>query len=129
VRLLFVCFGNTCRSPMAAALAAARLGSSVAVQSAGVECGGGLGAAQNAIAAMAERGFDISNHRSTDVGDVDITQFDLVVAMDKNVARRVEQLNPKRLERWDVADPYGGDIGRYRSTADAIQTAVDKLSL
>jgi protein-tyrosine-phosphatase len=129
VRLLFVCCGNTCRSPMAAAFAMARFGAAAVVESAGIECGSGISAAQNAIAVMHKRGLDIYNHRSTDIEDLDFSQFDVVVAMDPNVARRLEQLNPKRLEQWNVADPYGGDIARYRSTADAIQAAVDELSL
>uniref|UniRef100_A0A7C2WKH5 protein-tyrosine-phosphatase n=1 Tax=Thermorudis sp. TaxID=1969470 RepID=A0A7C2WKH5_9BACT len=53
--VLFVCRGNTCRSPMAAALARKVLGSEIEIQSAGIEACDGAPAAQNAVAVMAER--------------------------------------------------------------------------
>ena len=114
---------------MAAALAAARLGSSAVVRSAGVECGSGLRAARNAVEVMAERGLDISNHNSIDVEDLDIKEFDIVVAMSPAVARRLARLNPKRLEAWTVTDPYGGDILTYRAAAEAIDAALDGFVL
>jgi protein-tyrosine-phosphatase len=114
---------------MAAALAAAKLGSAAVVRSAGVECGSGLPAARNAVKVMSERGLDISNHSSIDVEDLDMNEFDIVVAMSPEVARRLARLNPKRLDEWSVTDPYGGDIATYRAAADAIDTALEGFDL
>lgn len=129
MRILFVCSGNMCRSPMAAAIAAAKLGNAVVVRSAGLDCRRGLEAPQNAVKVMAERGLDISNHRSTDIDELDITEFDVVVAMSPALGRTLAKLNPRRLEQWDVADPYGGDLATYRAAADAIDAALQRLEL
>jgi protein-tyrosine phosphatase len=114
---------------MAAAIASAKLGTLAIVRSAGLECGTGLFAAQNAIQAMAERDLDISGHRSTDVDDLDLTEFDLIVAMTPEIARRLAPRNPTRLESWDVPDPYGGDIAIYRTAAANIDAELERLSL
>ena len=129
VRILFVCNGNTCRSPMAAAMAAARMGSTAEVQSVGIESGSDAKATQDAVRVMSERGLDISNHRSSEIDDVDITAFDIVVAMSPAIAQRVEQLNPKRLVRWSVSDPHGCGVEAYRAAADAIETSLEGLNL
>ena len=86
-------------------------------------------AARNAIAAMSVRGLDISGHRSVDVEDLDITQFDLVVALSPEVGRRVSKLNPKRLEILNVSDPYSGDLAAYRTAAAAIDAGLARLNL
>lgn len=114
---------------MAAALAAAKFGNAAVVRSAGVDCGSGLRAAQNAVTVMAERGLDISSHSSTELDDLNVDEFDVVVAMSPRIAVRLAKLSPKRLEQWNVTDPYGGDIGTYRTAADAIQAALDQLDL
>jgi len=125
--LLFVCSGNTCRSPMAAAAAAARLGSSVTVRSAGIECDEGLPAAGFAVQVMQERGIDLSKHESTDVADLSLQEFDLVVALDPSVGRQLARFGLKRLEEWDIEDPYGGTVETYRATANAIERALSTL--
>jgi protein-tyrosine-phosphatase len=114
---------------MAAAIASATLGMSALIRSAGLECGTGLRATQKAIQTMAERGLDISGHRSTDVDDLDLAEFDLIVAMTPDIARRLVQRNAKRLESWNVPDPYGRDIGTYRTAAAAIEAELRSLSL
>ncbi|MFQ5992604.1 MAG: low molecular weight phosphatase family protein [Nitrospiraceae bacterium] len=78
-RLLFLCSGNTCRSPMASGIARRVFGPSHRVMSAGAETGSGEAAAQDAIAAMSELGVDISSHCTVDIADLDLTSFDLIV--------------------------------------------------
>jgi protein-tyrosine phosphatase len=64
MNILFVCSGNTCRSPMAKALAEKLLGDSAHVESAGIDAFGGEGATQEAIQVLRERDINIQAHRS-----------------------------------------------------------------
>ena len=69
-QILFVCTGNTCRSPMAVGLLEREVGSSGAgcrIRSAGVSAAAGLPASRGAIDAMREIGIDISGHRTEPV--------------------------------------------------------------
>jgi protein-tyrosine-phosphatase len=129
VKILFVCSGNTCRSPMAAAIAARRFGTAVLTRSAGIACGSEMRAAVNAVEIMAERGVDISMHRSTDIETVDLEEFDIVVALTPAIAHELRRVNRnlRSLVEWDIPDPYGRNLEIYRKTADALDGAMSSL--
>ncbi len=116
---------------MAAAIAATRFGRTVVSQSVGIECGSGMRAAANAVRCMAERGVDISQHRSSDIGGVDCAKFDILVAMSPSIADELRRVNPtaKRVILWDIPDPYGSDLETYRRTALALEKAIETLEL
>ncbi len=91
-RVLVVCTGNVCRSPIAEGLLRAafaeRMGHDAPeVASAGTMGWTGSGADPNSIRAAAERGVDISGHRAREVSDEDVARADLVVAMATEHAR------------------------------------------
>ena len=108
-RVLFVCAGNTCRSPMAAAMARALLGPAVHVESAGVSADDGSSATRDAVRAMQERGLDISGHRSRSVRTFDLGDFDLLVALNPTIAQDVRRAGgePSKMASLDIPDPYG----------------------
>jgi protein-tyrosine phosphatase len=110
---------------MAAVLAQAK---GMLAESAGIDCGAGLPAADNAVAVMRERGLDLAGHRSRDVQNVDFSAFDLVVAMTRDLAFSLAPLAPRRLVTWDVNDPYRCPIERYRQVADQIDKLLTELS-
>lgn len=95
--VLCLCTGNTCRSPMAAALLAARLeerGVKAAVASAGLLTEG-WEATPEAVASMAAMGFDTSGHRSQRVTAGLVRHADLVVAMAREHVREAVALAPE----------------------------------
>lgn len=130
-RILFVCFGNTCRSPMAAALAA-KLLPDVEAESVGVGAYPMMPAAKEAVDVMREYGLDITGHRSREVREVRPEEFDLVVTLDAFVARRLRsqvQVPPDRLVEWTVDDPINGPLEAYRGTAKKLEALIPTLAL
>jgi protein-tyrosine phosphatase len=142
VHLLFVCSGNTCRSPMAAGLArmllAERLGCTVDelaerrifVDSAGTS--GGMGAAaEQAVSVMAARGVDLSSHFSRALNADMVRQADYIFVMTRAHRDAVVRLVPAAADRValllgeeDLADPLGGGCEEYERCAAAIEKAL-----
>jgi len=143
LRILFVCTGNTCRSPMAAGLAAAalaeRLGCAVAdlpargveVSSAGTSGGAAGGATTHAVEAMSRRGIDISQHRSTALTADMIRQADHTFVMTEAHREAALNLVPSASDRvallldgQDVRDPVGESEDEYEACARGIENGV-----
>jgi protein-tyrosine-phosphatase len=133
--ILFVCTGNLCRSPMAAGLLRQRLAEEGLddrqVISAGVWAADGRQASENAIAVMAERGIDISDHIAHTITGDDVAEADLILVMGREhtqmirntwpqYAWKIRRLSEMAGERQDVRDPYSGSLAEYRTCADTI---------
>ena len=143
--LLFVCTGNSCRSPMAEGLCrgalAEKAGCSIdelpekgyKVVSAGVSAFDGGPASGEAVQACREVGVDISQHRSQRLTADLLGRADYVFVMDRSHLQGVTALWPEASPRTmllagdnEVSDPIGGGIEVYRACADQIAGGVSK---
>ena len=136
-RVLFVCTGNTCRSPMAECIARSMLeqegasGITTVVESAGIAADDGSAASPEAVAVMRERGRDLAAHRSRQLTPQMIDRAEVVYTMTHMHAQRVMSLAPNAVhkvfplsERTVVDDPIGQHTEVYRSTADQLEEMI-----
>jgi protein-tyrosine phosphatase len=138
-RILMVCTGNICRSPMAEVLLAQRLaqrGVRVTVASAGIAALVGRPADPEAQELMAERGLDLSAHRARQLTPDLLRAFDLVLVMEAWQQRAVEAVLPSargrvqrlgRLGDFDVPDPFRRGPAAFRGALAFIDRGLDDL--
>ncbi len=126
LRLLFVCIGNICRSPMAEGIARAVLANGVRAESAGIAAVTNDRPSAEAVKVMRSvYGMDISRHRARNLADVAASEFDYVIALDAVVFRRIRETGavpPPRLIGWDIEDPIGLGRGAYEKAARRIES-------
>jgi protein-tyrosine-phosphatase len=130
--VLFVCTGNTCRSPAAAVLFGRRLVDPDEwwVESAGIRAARGALVSAEVLRLLAQRGLDLSHQRSKPLEDLPVEQFDLILVMEREQQRAVQARYPALAARVcllaemsggdaDLEDPYGGSAAAYeRMLAD-----------
>jgi len=144
--ILFVCSGNSCRSPIAEGLLKKKLypdyGSLLKVKSAGTLGINGNPATLHAIAVAKENGVDISNHVSRGVTEQLMAEADLVIAMaehhkeylDRHFPRYQENvfllklfgLKGDKPEKINIKDPIGENLSFYRRVLSEIDRELDR---
>ena len=140
MRILCVCLGNICRSPMAESVLRARAaeaGLALEIDSAGT---GGWHTGEpphpEGQRVAAARGYDTSGQRARQVVPEDFERFDLVLAMDHanlgSLARHRPATARAEIRLFDadgrdIPDPYGAGRAAYEHTLDLVEAAADAL--
>jgi protein-tyrosine phosphatase len=127
-RVLVVCIGNICRSPMAEGLLKRSLPDRQ-ISSAGLAALTGYGADPIAVQIMAEQGIDIGAHRARTVTDVLARESDLILVMDSQQQQQIATEYPHtrgkvfrlgETTKQDIPDPYRQSAEVFRSSFDLI---------
>jgi len=144
-QLLFVCSGNTCRSPLAGGILRAKINlipnCDLSVESAGIGAMDGFPASQGAISAGAEIGIDLSTHRSCALDSDTLSSADIVLVMTRSHKGRILSEYPDFVDRVfllkefgapsrteiDVEDPFGGDITVYRKCREELESEIIRI--
>jgi arsenate reductase len=126
VKVLFICVGNMCRSPMAEAIARALGDGRIEAHSAGLSATGQID--PNAITALRELGYSAAGLSSKGLTEVPVHDMDVVVSL---IGRTGLAILPRNLGgqrvAWSIRDPMGEDEEAFLATARLIERKVRDL--
>lgn len=139
-KVLFVCSGNTCRSPMAEAILASKRLPGIEVRSAGVFAFDGADLSPQAGHVLADNQIDFQ-HKATLLQAEDVDWADLILTMTESHKTFIHQQFPHAADKVhtlkeyvgeeskDVADPFGGSVSVYEETFAELKQLIEKLIL
>lgn len=141
MHLLFVCTGNTCRSPLAEGIArhliTQRGLTDITVGSAGTSAWPGASASDGALLVALEHGVELGNHRARTLSPEIVAGADVILTMGPHHLDRVEALGGAGRawmltaytgrEARPVTDPFGGDLDVYRSTYEELEQEIGEI--
>ncbi len=123
--VLFICVGNSCRSQMAEGFCRRYCGGLVECSSVGTKPAKEVNPL--AVKAMEELGFDISGQVPKKLTPEMVDSNDILISMGCGVEDTCPAPLLKDFEDWEIEDPYGQSIEKYRDTRDKIQKKVKDL--
>jgi arsenate reductase len=125
-KVLFVCYGNACRSQMAEAIARHTAADVIEASSAGLVPFGQIPRTTTEV--LSERGISADGQSSKGLRQEDLAAADLVINMTGRSGASIFKEGLPRSEDWDVGDPFGSDLAVYREICDQIEGRVEALA-
>lgn len=141
--ILFICTGNTCRSPMAKVIAEdvfKKQGLEIEVHSAGINVLSLSNASQNAMEVARKRNLDLSEHLSQQAAEIDYDGADLILTMTEGHKRYLLESAPHIGDKvfslidyvtgqaGDIEDPFGYDVQEYEACFESIESFIISLA-
>lgn len=139
-KILFVCLGNICRSPLAAGIMTymfEKYGLEGTAHSAGTsDWNTGSQADRRSIKVAMDKGIDIRMHRARQLRNEDFEKYDAIIVMDGANERAVRSVAPPAVHHkikrvvlnGEVPDPYYGTEAAFREVFETLWTNCDRLA-
>lgn len=139
MKILFVCTGNTCRSPMAQGLAGFYLTNEYEIFSAGIDAFDGDCVSENAVKALRGKGIDISGHKAVRLRRELITHADYVFTMTRSQEAYLSRTYPEFKEKFmllgdwtnscrEISDPWLGSYESYQDCAQELEEIIKTMA-
>jgi protein-tyrosine-phosphatase len=124
--ILYICIGNTCRSPMAEAITRGLAEDGVTASSAGLMPFGRI--VSTTVETLETLGYDPRGLASKSLDDVDLASFDIIVSLigDSGLSYLPSNLGVE-IESWSIRDPYGEDDEVYLAVARELERRIRDL--
>lgn len=145
MKILMVCLGNICRSPLAEGILASKLNDDFQIESAGtISMHEGKQPDKRSIKIAEKHGIDISSQRSRPITKTDLQKFDKIFCMDLEIYKDVISLTSNEEQKQkvslfleaagqhgeniEVPDPYWGDMNDFENIFQMIDKASEKIA-
>lgn len=127
-KIIFVCTGNTCRSPMAEGYLKSKNRKDLEILSRGLAADGSP-VSENSMLSMKELGIDISDHISKQLSFPDVDSSAIFICMSSSHADVLEGLglDKKNIYVLGITDPYGAELDVYKKCRDEIIDGIEEL--